>query len=52
MKNGKLGHRTVLPEQAAILETAITNHQKAKKLMKTWENETDKLFDAQTPRKP
>ena len=36
---------------AAILETAITNHRKAKKLMKAWEDETEKLFDAKAPRK-
>jgi hypothetical protein len=51
MKNGKLVHRTVSQEQATILETAISNHRKAKKLMKAWEDETEKLFDAQAPRK-
>ena len=52
MKNGKLVHRMVSTDQAAILETAITNHRKAKKLMKAWEDETEKLLDAQLPRKP
>ena len=52
MKGDKLVHRTVSPEQAAILQLAIANHRKAKKLMQAWENETEKLFDAEAPRKP
>ena len=52
MKGGKLVHRTVSSEQAIILETAIASHKKAKKLMKAWEDETERLFDAQAPRKP
>jgi hypothetical protein len=52
MKGGKLVHRTVSPEQAAILEIAIANHRKAKKLMQDWEQETERLLDAQAPRKP
>ena len=52
MRGGKLVHRTVSPEQATILRQAITNHRKAKKLMQAWENETEKLFDAEAPRKP
>ncbi len=51
MKGGKLVHRTVSPEQATILQQAIANHRKAKKLMQAWEDETEKLFDAQAPRK-
>ena len=52
MKGGKLIHRTVTPEQAAILQLAIANHRKAKKLMQSWEDETERLFDAEAPRKP
>ena len=52
MKGGKLVHRTVSPEQATILQQAIANHRKAKKLMQAWEDETEKLFDAEAPRKP
>src|SRR3979409_713003 len=37
---GKLVHRTLSPEQAANLQLAITNHRKAKKLLKAWEAET------------
>jgi hypothetical protein len=52
MKGGKLVHRTVTPEQATILQLAIANHRKAKKLMRAWEDETERLFDAEAPRKP
>ena len=52
MKGGKLVHRTVSPEQATILQLAIANHRKAKKLMQSWEDETERLFDAEAPRKP
>jgi hypothetical protein len=52
MKGGKLVHRTVSPEQAAILQLAIANYRKAKKLMQAWEDETERLFDAEAPRKP
>jgi hypothetical protein len=52
MKGGKLVHRTISPEQAAILQLAIANYRKAKKLMQAWEDETERLFDAQAPRKP
>jgi hypothetical protein len=52
MKGGKLVHRTVSPEQATILRLAIANHRKAKKFMQAWESETERLFDAEAPRKP
>src|SRR6266850_6748170 len=54
MKGGRLVHRTVSPEQATILQLAIANHRKAKKLMGAWEDETERLFDAEAPapRKP
>ena len=52
MKGGKLVHRTVTSEQATILQLAIANHRKAKKLMQAWEDETERLFDAEAPRKP
>jgi hypothetical protein len=52
MKGGKLVHRTLSPEQATILRLAIANHRKAKKLMQAWESETERLFDAEAPRKP
>ncbi|HEY0801833.1 MAG TPA: DUF6788 family protein [Steroidobacteraceae bacterium] len=52
MKAGKLVHRTVSPEQAIILRLAIANYRKAKKLMQAWEDETERLIDAETIREP
>ena len=49
MKGGKLVHRMITPEQAALLRRAIVNYRKAKKLMKAWENETERLFDNEAP---
>jgi hypothetical protein len=48
MKGGKLVHRTVTPKQAEILRRAIANYRKAKKLMKAWEEETERLMDNET----
>ena len=50
MKGGKLVQRTVSPEQAAILRVAIANYRKAKKLIKAWENETERLMDIEGTR--
>jgi uncharacterized protein DUF6788 len=50
MKAGKLVHRMVTPEQAAILQRAIANYRKAKKLVKAWEDETERLVDSEAPR--
>jgi hypothetical protein len=47
MKGGKLVHRMVSPEQAAFLRLAIANYRKAKKLMRAWENETERLLNAE-----
>ena len=47
MKGGKLVHRTVTPEQAEILRRAA-NYRKGKKLMKAWEEETERLMDNET----
>ena len=51
MKEGKLIHRTVSPEQAAILRRAIANYRKVKKLLKAWEDETERLMENEPPRK-
>jgi hypothetical protein len=50
MKDGKLVHRTVSPEQATILRAAIANYRKARKLMRAWEHETERLIDTETTR--
>ena len=52
MKGGKLVHRMVTPEQAALLRRAIANYRKAKKLMKAWEQETERLVDNEAPHEP
>ena len=52
MKAGKLIHRYVSPAQAAILRQAISNYRKVKKLLRAWEDETERLIDAEAPRKP
>ena len=52
MKGGKLVHRMVSPEQAALLRLAIANYRKAKKLMRAWESETERLIDAEVSGEP
>ena len=50
MKAGKLIHRTISSEQATILRLAIANYRKARKLMQAWENETERIIDAEVQR--
>jgi hypothetical protein len=52
MKGRKLVHRMVTAEQAEILRRAIANYRNARKLMKDWEEITERLIDAQAPREP
>jgi len=52
MKAGKLVHRYVSAEQAGVLRQAIANYRKVKKLLRAWEVETERLIDAEAPRKP
>lgn len=52
MKGGVLVHRSVTPQQAEMLQSAIGNHRKAKKLMRAWEEETERLIDLEAPREP
>ena len=51
MKGGALVHRSVTPQQAEILQLAIENHRKAKKLLRAWEEETERLIDLEAPPK-
>jgi hypothetical protein len=46
MRAGKLVHRHVSPEQAKLLGRAIGNYRKLKKLLRSWEAETERLIDA------
>jgi hypothetical protein len=49
LKAGKLRHRTLSPEQAGLMRLAIANHRKAKKLLRAWEAQTQRLIDLKTP---
>jgi hypothetical protein len=50
MRAGKLVHRLVSAEQAELLRRAIANYRRLKKLLRTWEAETERLIDATAPR--
>jgi hypothetical protein len=50
MKGGKLVHRLVSAEQANLLRRAIANDRRLRKLLRSWENETERLIDAQADR--
>ena len=52
MSGGKLVHRVVTPEQASLLQHAIDNQRLAKKLMRAWEEQTERLIDLEAPRQP
>ena len=52
MQAGKLVQRYVSAEQAVVLRRAIANYQKAKKLLRAWEVETERIIDADAPRNP
>jgi hypothetical protein len=49
LKAGKLRHRTLSPEQAGLMRLAIANHRKAKKLLRAWEVQTQRLIDLNAP---
>jgi hypothetical protein len=51
MKDGRLVHRYVSSEQAQVLLQAISNYRNVKKLLRTWETETERVLDARYPRK-
>jgi hypothetical protein len=38
----------VSAEQAELLRLAIANYRQARKLMRAWEKETERLIDAET----
>ena len=50
MKGGKLVHRQVSAQQAALLRLAIDNYRKVQQLLRDWELETEQLIDAEVPR--
>lgn len=47
MKGGRLANRMVSPAQAALLREAIANYRRLRRLLRTWENETVKLIEAE-----
>jgi hypothetical protein len=47
MRDGKLVHRLVSTEYAAVLRRAIANYREVKKLLRDWEAETERLIDAE-----
>jgi hypothetical protein len=49
LKAGKLRHRTLTPEQAALMRSAIANYHKAKKLLRAWEAQTQHLIELNAP---
>jgi hypothetical protein len=49
LKAGKLRHRTLTPEKAALMRQAIANYRKAKKLLRAWQAQTQHLIDANGP---
>ena len=52
MRGGKLVHRQVSPTQAQALRLAIDNNRKLKKLLRQWEEQTERLIDAEHNIKP
>jgi hypothetical protein len=52
MKGGKLVNRMVSAEQATLLRAAIANYRRARKLMRAWEKETERLIDVEASGEP
>ena len=52
MRAGKPTRRYVSEQQAQILRQAIDNYRLVKKLLREWEENTERLIDAQRPPQP
>jgi hypothetical protein len=52
MQGGKLVHRMLSPPQAVLLQQALDNYRRVQKLLRDWEVQTERLIDAEAPRKP
>ncbi len=52
MVEGKLVRRVLTPQQAELLQHAIDNHRHAKRLLRAWEEQTERLIELQAPRQP
>ncbi len=46
MKGGKLVNRMIAPEKVVVMRQAIANYRKAKKLLRSWETETERLINS------
>jgi uncharacterized protein DUF6788 len=47
MKGGKLVHRMVSPQQAALLRRAIRNYREVRRLLRAWEAATERVIAAE-----
>jgi len=52
MRAGKPTQRYVSEQQAQVLRQAIDNYKQVKKLLREWEENTERLIDAEQPDKP
>ena len=52
MRAGKPTHRYVSEQQAQILRQAIDNYRLVKRLLREWEEHTERLIDAVQPPQP
>ena len=52
MRSGKPTHRHVSEQQALVLSKAIDNYRQIKKLLKAWEDNTERIVDALQPPQP
>ena len=49
LEAGRLHHRALTPKQAKLMRLAIANYRKAKKLLRTWEEHTQRLIELNAP---
>lgn len=52
MRAGKPAQRYVSEHQAQILRLAIDNYRQVNKLLRTWEENTERIIDAEQPLQP
>jgi len=52
MRGSKIAQRYVTAEQAQVLRQAIDNYRLVKKLLRSWEEESERLIDANFPPQP
>jgi hypothetical protein len=52
MRGSKITQRYVTAEQAQVLRQAIDNYRLVKKILRSWEEESERLIDANFPPQP